>query len=937
MSRILTPGAHVWRVGPSYSYDWLVESHILDIHWSFQTLSGGGHTWEARLLTVSEIEHSVTPGGGLAAAQTVTITVAETDSGQSLRQTYNTEERMQGADLTVSLLPQGETYGNRIPLFTGKIDAVSWQAGTASGGGVATLTAVDATLHSDTQVPQEVLTVDRFPQVPDPWRGAILPMVYGTSDTLGLAPLLLLDPESLTYRVADHAFRSMAASHAVSVAEGAQALARTTGATVNPLAATLTLQTPLTEHRYDIPGGARQLALQLNVTNPANLIDDSFSSIQIGTTTLNTDGNGYGYIRIWFYWPHPEGANAAQVHLTNHRRNPAGATTVRAELIVRSVNLFTEVVQRDDLFRDGPYRHSTWLLNRSMTISPLQMSPSAALEVELEVLNEGGIGTGADYWEAAELRLELYYQADSQFVPIYLVHPWEAFADDDGQITGTLNQPIVQAIDVLHSIARHRLHLPTEPGTFVVTRAAQTTYLNTPMRFDFGLGSGGWYQTQMMGSALLDSLARQAACYLFPNGNGALAIARSRDVMVSELAMGVDDMANVTIDLGRLELVHSTFEVRYGWHVLQQRFTKTALATPTLCNHPDPAIATILSTRCLDSHDRYGPQQPYILDAFAIQDDATAFTTLAHLVNYHWTQQVMVTCDLPFIGIHLVLGDYITITHPELPITANGGLFEIIRLTHHPEDGSATSWPLQLVAVGGVTIGFDYFAIRDQTGVVWYWWINRAGELDWSRTPPSIVTRHAEDLALSPIPSWLEVLNPAGQTRYIFSQSVTGSPDVRTTRPPQGIGYVGSPAMRGQGTGVYYLDVPITQEVRVRQLRSSFDYFQILDQNGLTWYWWVNRAGEFDAGVHPPSLNTLIAEDLNLSPVPSWLVLLDATGATRYVYPSPLHGDPLVATTPPSVGVGRSGSPTVRGMGAVSWQWGVTAAQEPVPRAVAGT
>ena len=154
---------------------------------------------------------------------------------------------------------------------------------------------------------------------------------------------------------------------------------------------------------------------------------------------------------------------------------------------------------------------------------------------------------------------------------------------------------------------------------------------------------------------------------------------------------------------------------------------------------------------------------------------------------------------------------------------------------------------------------------------------------------------------------------------------------MRTTPPPNGFGYVGSPIVRGAGLGSWYLDTPMTREVRVRQVLAAFDYFQIFDQNGLTWYWWINRAGEFDAGLNPPSLNTLIAEDLNLTPTPSWLIVQDATGATRYIYPSPLHGDPLVSATPPANGVGQPGSPIVRSMGAREWQWGITAAQEPVP------
>ena len=935
MPRLLTAGAHTWRLGPSFTYDWLVESQALDIHWSFSTASGGGHVWESRLLTISEIEQSVTPGGGLASAQTVTITVAEETTGQSLWATYNATGRMQGADLTVSLLPQGETYGNKIPFFTGKIDAVSWRAGTESGEGIGTVIAVDDTLHKDIQVPNKLLTPDLYPNLPDQWRGAIVPMLYGHSLTLPVAPLLLVDEASLTYLVADQPLGLMGTNHAVAVAEGTRFLSLAGAATSSAFDATMILSRPVTENRYAIGGLVQAVSRQLNVVNPGSINDGNTGTPStIGTGTVNVEGDGVGRLAVLYTWPQPEGANTAFIQLINHRRNPAAATTVTAELIVRSVNPLTSAIQRDNLFRDGPYRHSSNPRTRAITVTPLNVVSPAAIEIELEVLNEGGAGTGADYWEAAELTIVLYYQADNLFTPVYLSDPWEGHTDNDGSITGVSGQTLLHAVDVIHAIMETRLALPAQPTSFPATRATHVTYLGGIFRFDFGLGSGGWYRPQMSATELLDTLARQCSCYLFPTGDGSISIARARDAFSNELSLTADSMANVQIDLGRLELVHSTYEVRYGWSVTQQRFTKIAFATPTFCNHPDPTTASDLFERCNDSFQRYGPQQPYILEAFAIQDDATAFTELFHLVNYHWTQQVMVTCDIPFTGIHLVLGDYVQITHPELPLNDTAGLFEIVRITHRPEDGKATSWPMQVVGLRGTLTSFDYFAIKDQNNVVWYWWVNRAGEVDWSLTPPALSTRSPVDLGLSPIPSWLQVLNPAGQTRYIFPQITTGEPDVSTTQPANGTGYLGSPTVRGQGIGSYTFGVPLTREVLVIPVSATFDYFQIKDQNGLTWYWWVNRAGEFDAGLNPPSFNTFIAADLNLSPVPSWLVVLDANGATRYVYPSPLHGDPLVSATVPSVGTGRTGSPTVRSMGTGEWQWGVTAAQEPVPIAV---
>ena len=336
-----------------------------------------------------------------------------------------------------------------------------------------------------------------------------------------------------------------------------------------------------------------------------------------------------GRLAVRYTWPQPEGANTAFLQLINQRRNPAGATTVTAELVVRSVNPATNAVQRDNLFRDGPYRHSSNPRTRELTLTPLSVASPAALEVELEVLNEGGPGTGADYWEAAELTMVLYYQAENLLTPVYLHDPWEGHHDLDGSITGTVGQTLLSALDVLRAIMQHRLALPVQPGSFFNTRATHVTYLGGIYRFDFGLGSGGWYRPQMQATELLDRLARQAGCYLFPHGDGSIAVARARDVFANELSLTENEMANAKVDLGRLELIHSIYEVRYGWSVPQQRFTKIAYATPQGCNHPDPNTASDLLERCIDSSQRYGPQQPYIEEAFGIQDDATAFTLLA--------------------------------------------------------------------------------------------------------------------------------------------------------------------------------------------------------------------------------------------------------------------------------------------------------------------
>ena len=195
-----------------------------------------------------------------------------------------------------------------------------------------------------------------------------------------------------------------------------------------------------------------------------------------------------------------------------------------------------------------------------------------------------------------------------------------------------------------------------------------------------------------------------------------------------------------------------------------------------------------------------------------------------------------VVCETTFVGIHLEVGDRVTIAHPELPEAADQGLFELIRITTTPEVPHARPMPLRLVGHVQTRRTFDYFAIRDQANVVWYWWITRAGTLDWSLTPPAIATRIANDLALSPIPSWLAIGGVVADAsglrdlfmwasmpllaaiRYIVPTALTGAPDVLVAAPPLGIEYAGSPILRGQGTGEWTITVTEADTILVESV-----------------------------------------------------------------------------------------------------------------------
>jgi hypothetical protein len=118
-------------------------------------------------------------------------------------------------------------------------------------------------------------------------------------------------------------------------------------------------------------------------------------------------------------------------------------------------------------------------------------------------------------------------------------------------------------------------------------------------------------------------------------------------------------------------------------------------------------------------------------------------------------------------------------------------------------------------------------------------------------------------------------------------------------------------------------DLPL-QFQAVSTYTPFFDYFAIKDQNGVTWYWWILASGDIAWGLSVATLSYAQPREVVLSPTPYWLVLVDTTAVTRYVYPDVDTGEILVADSPPSVGTGYTGSPTLQSLNMLFYQIGST-------------
>jgi hypothetical protein len=87
------------------------------------------------------------------------------------------------------------------------------------------------------------------------------------------------------------------------------------------------------------------------------------------------------------------------------------------------------------------------------------------------------------------------------------------------------------------------------------------------------------------------------------------------------------------------------------------------------------------------------------------------------------------------------------------------------------------------------------------------------------------------------------------------------------------------------------------------------DYYQIRDQAGTIWYWWVSGTSlQLVRDTAPPVVAHTTLRDISVDPIPYWIQLVDVQDTTWYVLPTAL-GQVLVQATQPVVGTGDVGSP----------------------------
>jgi hypothetical protein len=107
----------------------------------------------------------------------------------------------------------------------------------------------------------------------------------------------------------------------------------------------------------------------------------------------------------------------------------------------------------------------------------------------------------------------------------------------------------------------------------------------------------------------------------------------------------------------------------------------------------------------------------------------------------------------------------------------------------------------------------SYLVIADQTGKLWYLWVDIAKQIVTSPTVPSFLAKDVISLYEDPI-YWMHMLNSDSQLVYILPD-VTGSLFDSVSQPAVGTGVEGSPTWIGFDGGNYILTLDMLNQITV--------------------------------------------------------------------------------------------------------------------------
>lgn len=813
MSLTLTAGAATEKEELATSFDVLVESEELGLRYSFATEDAGGFTWEHRLLYdgIGDIVRQVDPGGGLAAGATLRLQVIDDNAGSSPTALFNSFGRLKGADLTLSLLFEGEDYADKIVRFSGRISA------HRRSGMIMQLEAVDELFPSDRLLPSTLIP-EGTEDAPDASIGRALPILYGDGATIGLAPLLRTDATLREYRLAGHAIRQFVDNLAIWIESASKAKLGGFG-TVALAEAKITLDSPATAFLFGFEAATRAIQRESDVDGSLNAIDElQISNAMIHTDSgTNADGDGYGYLGVSGAFEDPDGLDTIHFQI-RQRGNPIAATTLFAHAVVRIIDSLGTVVI-ESIRELGELRFYSSIQLFQEDIKNFAISASQRVEVFIEAINEGGLGGSNDFWRVYDVDFWMYAQARSEDEQLYAFETWQGRPDDGaGTFTGTAGGLITRPSDVIWSIMSLELGMPVDMASAVTARSRLTSW-------EFGGGIGaGWWEERQTAREFLHQLGVQCKSIIFPLADGFHILPHSNDdpsaydfdtdTILWEAGTSAETppserQSTFHLDPEHINQVWNSFEVHFAYHPALSKFGGFRFASPAGTNSAQ-GNSNELVVLCTNSASRHGHSNTLVINCPFICDATTAELLLDFVVRYFWEARLPVEFETGTQGLHLTLGDMITIDYPDIPSSLIGEKFEVHRITDRfiptttPWGSPGLSYRIQVLASRQSAVDIDFIAIKDQNDEIhWLYLVQgptpfmteATGDFESDAFDEEVFTvaappeLNANDITPETIPYWLEITAADDAATLYLYPLYDGTIFVDTSPPAIGTGY----------------------------------------------------------------------------------------------------------------------------------------------------
>ena len=720
----LPSGVDAWKNGTSYSWHVLVESTDLDFHWS-TGYSDVDNTWEARIPedAVSEIVLSMPIGGGLCATNSMTITVIEDGVGTSPKSLFESVDKISGADITVSILPDFLTYADKIVRYTGVIETIRWISETR-----AQIFAVDEVQLRDVQLPRNIVTKTAYPNAHDRAVGQAIPFFYGSFPLVSFYPIsrsefglptLYVDIVNHVYLVASHANTGNVGSYRYfivldpnKVKKGTAWLLDSSDMTPNTADSTLTFSKDIAEVSlplFQLPG---VLTASQHYTGGSifNITLSTFA--ELGTSIFtDADGNGYGYANVQFSLLQDgipldaQSFSRIRILFFMIQVGPNADARTYAQVKIRIVDASSNIIQ-DNI-------HYQFFLNKNLLlyrydIDDKKLANGNKIEYRIEALHSSGPGTvNNDVCRAGGVVCQVGIKNLDPLETIYAAFPAgrpdTAGFYQQGASTATLTNPA----SIIFSILEQEIGID-------VTSAQVSASIGNFGGWEFAGGIGyGWRHTRISAQELLDSMCKQCQSVMYPFADVGFVVNllslpvellvasggfnedynsefdkiitnaaydfSPRDILTSQSSNGGEG-ANYGSTLqfwqGELSETFNRFEIRYNYNPVSQDFEKVAYCNASGTNSAHENASEIVAL-CTSSEAIYGERGTKIIEANWIYNSSVADRLLDFTVRNYWKQRFFASFDTKWQALHLTLGDVVSLTHPSLPSTIDQSGFNI--------------------------------------------------------------------------------------------------------------------------------------------------------------------------------------------------------------------------------------------------------------------